>query len=910
MASWGVGKTKLWNLIKEKTKKAENDVDIEEERMVNNNWRCFDMPDSFVRLYAYMAYSNKDIDDLYPLICDEKQDRITSKIVLLPVLSAFTPLLLLLFGKAISTTMTAIISVLIVAVCPALLLCVFFLPLSVCSNIKILEHKKADAKEVWIRLHGYDLNPIDVVSRVQSPLSILLLIRVAVLILYWIVIKIPQLIVFTLFFLYGICSGTWKNPFYRELPTGADIKHMHKKHIFIDFNAWVYDGTDVLWASLMLEVLKEVKAAYPRSTYEIYRLKRKLAEADIKRGDSMPQKKEKRERALKKFCVIYFLFLGLFVGLVCFTSILLFSSTTPIVDGKKYPPGQVLAFSVSTIGLIGTLSNFFFTLVPIFCVNPKKELLTRAMYATGAKNAKHDFSDSAGFMKAVRDEVDALSDFLQSEPVIHKRKNSNQRVFRMPQLSICVDDLDRCDSKTIGEVLRAVVLLLEGKGEITFWLAIDPQIVVAAINEDRGDFMKNTGVDGADFLDKIIQLPFCIPRMDEEKKIRLMKNILAQSGESPSWHIEENLKKLHQTMQEINIDIAEDTDLKKLQEFKEEEFDSYFKECFLTRLGARDEYFKLITLARRPAERDLRFLSRLGDIENRTKTVPEQPNRKWDPRPRLPREVKRSLKIPIVNDQEWIWIRDIAKHLPQRARKLKKIFNIYNVARDVLEKNDSKTWEDRNKKDLKFRRKLIKVIVLAEMWPKKLAWIFQVAGEVLDADYSRKKGEAWENGMQLHKLVRELLHKETALPPNEEEFSTEGEEVLQQEKDVREVFGNVSLDVIYREIAEPLMHSVQSTGSLSRHDVDIWSFETLLKEEDETLKDRLLLSDIYPLDYGFMFEEPSLRKFLFNMPGYHLDEVSCALSKITIHVNDSKTSTNPSFTWERKSEFYSTKPKD
>jgi len=122
---------------------------------------------------------------------------------------------------------------------------------------------------------------------------------------------------------------------------------------------------------------------------------------------------------------------------------------------------------------------------------------------------------------------------------------------------------------------------------------------------------------------------------------------------------------------------------------------------------------------------------------------------------------------------------------------------------------------------------------------------------------------------------------------------------------IDKIFGEIPLAVFYRAIVEPLMRSTTpKRNTLSSENVDVRSFEALLKEKDDNLDDKLFLSDIHPRNYDFMFQKPSLRKFLFNMPDYYLDMASCELSQIIIQSDDPKTSTNLNI------EFYSTKPKD
>ena len=99
--------------------------------------------------------------------------------------------------------------------------------------------------------------------------------------------------------------------------------------------------------------------------------------------------------------------------------------------------------------------------------------------------------------------VEYLFDFLQV-----KRKHDNATNTTYPvRLCIFVDDLDRCNASTVISVLEAMFLLLS-EGPITCCLAIDTRLVVASIDEHY-TVHDRAGINGYDFLEKIIQLPFC-----------------------------------------------------------------------------------------------------------------------------------------------------------------------------------------------------------------------------------------------------------------------------------------------------------------------------------------------------------------------------------------------------------------
>jgi hypothetical protein len=1115
MASWGVGKTKLWNLIMEEIKRADDVLNSDEVEVKQGT--VLRMPNRFPEVYSR-------INNLWCFEVDEEDQAV---------------------WKDKYDTITATILATAPVVVPALLVGCF-------PSSEICESDEIEAKEVWIRLHGHSLNPISLIARTSS-LSLPVLLRFSILTIHWIIINVVKLLVVCLLCVYGICSGRWlPNPF---TPCEPSIKSVHhKKHIFVDFNAWVYNGSDVLWASLMLEMLASVQAEYNRSTYRLYKLKNEIAKHSYNPDDDVSTKKKKREHAFNNYCLRLFLLTTLSLGLIFLGLHMLKSACQKlkndnvIVASEASDAGNktgdeegsifvvddqltdleivaiVTSFVIGMLALSKVLTMFICTLLPNFCVNPTEQLLKKAVSATGAHG--HDFSANAGFMGEVKKEMLSLSEFLQTELVVHKG------AYRKPHLSISIDDLDRCDSNTVVQVLRAVTLLLEGKGEMTFWLAIDPQIVVSAVDESYGDSLKKAGVDGVDFLDKIIQLPFCIPRMNRKKKEKLMARMFIPNAPSletvrtafqefkeridnttarkaskfyvlnefkeklsnwnclsPNISDLRNFLDLHQgdddevfkvAMERIHLmeslesqavfgsgsfDIASErgyhggdygddkkvgfaramdsaqsiehidgaynrTDVnnsdRRMTPYvsnvkradtkaaeggvsainsieaadytvgnpismttfsandaakenmvddgsnagnaRKENYEQYVvddtsndreiftvydetKESTTVSTAALQNIFETFdtpnqyltfvertnpeyldlslrsedirghigqysqTMASVRSKEDVSFMSCgsensfmscsceecasvHGSIEEFEERIEEYTSDEYYTSTEETTENDDELFPTIItkfnmSPEEWYWIRSMLAHFPGKARKMKKIFNVYNVTREIME--NALTLDDCRKRI--FRRKIIKAIVLAEMWPQNMAWILQLAENALAGEKQQGKRQTEKDRIKWNELVRKV-HK-----------------LMGGKEDRLEiVFKEVPLDVIYRAIIEPLIHSAPGMNTPLSQEVDTKGFEYLLTECDQNLGDKLTLSDIYPLDYAEGFDsmkpsKPSLRPFLFNMQDCHLDRASIDMSQIIVPCVNPVSPTNLNMKWEKKSDYFACRPK-
>ena len=99
------------------------------------------------------------------------------------------------------------------------------------------------------------------------------------------------------------------------------------------------------------------------------------------------------------------------------------------------------------------------------------------------------------------------------------------RCKRPVRFSIFVDDLDRCDSKTVMKVLEAIKLLLDNDNNqmVTCWTAIDTRLIVASIDKEYQGVLNSADLDGFAFLDNLIEMPFCVPELSFEKKASFIK---------------------------------------------------------------------------------------------------------------------------------------------------------------------------------------------------------------------------------------------------------------------------------------------------------------------------------------------------------------------------------------------------
>ncbi len=81
------------------------------------------------------------------------------------------------------------------------------------------------------------------------------------------------------------------------------------------------------------------------------------------------------------------------------------------------------------------------------------------------------------------------------------------------RLIVFIDDLDRCTPTKVHEVLEAIKLFATTPGCV-YVLGLDYEIVRKAIQEN---YKFGSGTEAADYLDKIVQIPFNLPPLDDKR---------------------------------------------------------------------------------------------------------------------------------------------------------------------------------------------------------------------------------------------------------------------------------------------------------------------------------------------------------------------------------------------------------
>lgn len=97
----------------------------------------------------------------------------------------------------------------------------------------------------------------------------------------------------------------------------------------------------------------------------------------------------------------------------------------------------------------------------------------------------------------------------------HKKFESILKESKIKHLVVFIDELDRCAPETILDIFAAIRLFLYAKGTY-FIIGADERLIEYAVNTKYSKVEGNNMDIGKEYLEKMVQYPIRIPRMNEE----------------------------------------------------------------------------------------------------------------------------------------------------------------------------------------------------------------------------------------------------------------------------------------------------------------------------------------------------------------------------------------------------------
>jgi len=701
------------------------------------------------------------------------------------------------------------------------------------------------------------------------------------------------------------------------------------KYAIVEFNAWVYSGSEFLWASLIEELWTTVEKSVGKHQVRFHRASIELSGEDS--NDSIEVKRQKRQQALWNYHLNWYIsaILGL-VGTTITVIIVTFPSVQNLLRDTTI---LITGFAIQTLTLIPFGSQIY-TVVKKVWPELRKSRGKRILEEAESYQ-RTDFGEKTGFMGEVRKEVDYLFDFLKT---YHTDEGECLR------LAVFVDDLDRCPKEITMKVLQAVILLLVD-APVTCWLAIDSRIVAASVEEYFGETFAQAGISGLEFLDKIVNLPFCIPGMDDDKKsnycerlslgevltvqgvyMRMRQHKLfldlglrlrppEELGSEPEMLLEIVNMFGNPNFTGISIPVGHLSHL--MAEFRKEPNNTESQEELLASLWlfmkdtaahprrasgasiAQSDQLSSSTAADENTDgRPENIASGTSTSDPGSGPNPEPTNNEdgitgaSDANLTHARVLNANLtharvliharvlstSQPMLNDKERTWFSANARFVSGNPRTIKRILNVFNVGRYIADHTGNFGGE--------FSIKLLKFIVLLEQWPYRMAWLLQLAEDVLQSERAvpvtataiqqgdeSSRETNMGNADQTNSFKRPGTTLATLCYKLHKQQHKQQIDPAEYKHCIKTMYEELALYHVYDRLVQSLMYSLEGVDLLLRRDGDPQQFEIFLNEEPV-----LALSDLeYPhLDWRIKNENQgrNLRNYAFNLPRSMLERVS------------------------------------
>ncbi|XP_054855940.1 NTPase KAP family P-loop domain-containing protein 1-like [Eublepharis macularius] len=290
--------------------------------------------------------------------------------------------------------------------------------------------------------------------------------------------------------------------FYRPVLTPQHKQRKNVQHLFIQFSAWEYAGSDQLWAGLITTLCDGIEGHFGLVPVSLYRA--------VGRKSGIVQGPLDKEWVSKKFlCLPLWAAVLLVSGVAIGVAVLIFVFGVPVGNASGDAIALVEGIGATAVGITAAAAIRTAVMVARNVIVTQKAQLERQMN-------RMDLSAQLGFMSNVKREVKVVARFLQFMEIFQRRK---LRVVLM------ISSLDRCSPDKVVGVLDAMnILLSDYESPFISILAVDPSVIVDCVESSL--YMKGMANNGYEFLNRTITLPFSVPKMDCNTKMQLIKSIV------------------------------------------------------------------------------------------------------------------------------------------------------------------------------------------------------------------------------------------------------------------------------------------------------------------------------------------------------------------------------------------------
>uniref|UniRef100_A0A6Q2X280 KAP NTPase domain-containing protein n=1 Tax=Esox lucius TaxID=8010 RepID=A0A6Q2X280_ESOLU len=298
-----------------------------------------------------------------------------------------------------------------------------------------------------------------------------------------------------------------------ELPEQT-TRALPVRFLFTDYNRLSSVGGETSMAEMIATLSDACEREFGFMASRLFRV--------FKTEESPGRKKWKKTCCIPSFVIFIFILGCLMTGVAVLAVFR--------VDGASQTANAVLISVASVVGLALVVNCRTWWRVADSVLNSQRKRLH------GAANNLHKLK-SEGFMKVLKNEVELMA---------RMAKTIDGFTQNQTRLAVIIDGLDSCEQDKVLQMLDTVRVLFS-KGPFISIFASDPHIIIKAINQNLNSVLRDSNINGHDYMRNIVHLPVFLNSrgLSSAKKMCAPVPTNGDTGNADGWH-EELDRKLSQ----------------------------------------------------------------------------------------------------------------------------------------------------------------------------------------------------------------------------------------------------------------------------------------------------------------------------------------------------------------------------
>ncbi|KAG8445614.1 hypothetical protein GDO86_010406 [Hymenochirus boettgeri] len=258
-----------------------------------------------------------------------------------------------------------------------------------------------------------------------------------------------------------------------ELPEQT-TKALPVRFLFTDYNRLSSVGGETSMAEMIATLSDDCEREFGFLATRLFRV--------FKTEETQGKKKWKKTCCLPSFVIFIFILLCIFAGVLLLA---IFK-----VDPKNMTVNAILIAVACVVGLVLVLNCRTWWQVMDSLLNSQRKRLHSAA-------SKLHKLKSEGFMKVLKWEVELMAKMA---------KTIDGFTQNQTRLVVIIDGLDACEQDKVLHMLDTVRVLFS-KGPFIAIFASDPHIIIKAINQNLNSVLRDSNINGHDYMRNIVHLP-------------------------------------------------------------------------------------------------------------------------------------------------------------------------------------------------------------------------------------------------------------------------------------------------------------------------------------------------------------------------------------------------------------------